>query len=408
MRQPVSVAVAASTGLDGLYVLHSTSGVSMTYTASGAASDVRVVTFGSQGAAFETEADPSAISRSGNDVTVTALLPDTGYGFIENGRTSYYWIVDYSRHPFNVTDIRLAADQDCGRTFFQADGSAPRMTYYSITGRALEIDRGISLTYNTLMPDAENMRYITAQTSVELPFIDGIFSAPAPLCDTRFELSGDRFLREWGEEETITTSTVQATTVECMTNATRSKTTADNELKTDEPLGGSAPVDISFSAAITDAAIFTQWQMARDEEFEDIIYRTSDLDFEYTFTDMGTTYVRFTAANAAGDCTAYGDTYSVYIGESALRCPNAFSPGASEGVNDEWRVSYKSIISFECYIFNRWGEKMAEFHDPAQGWDGRYKGKLVPAGVYYYVIKARGSDGKDYNLSGDINILRYK
>ena len=61
-----------------------------------------------------------------------------------------------------------------------------------------------------------------------------------------------------------------------------------------------------------------------------------------------------------------------------------------------------------CYIFNRWGEKMAEFHDPAQGWDGRYKGKIVPAGVYYYVIKARGSDGKDYNLSGDINILNYK
>ena len=158
----------------------------------------------------------------------------------------------------------------------------------------------------------------------------------------------------------------------------------------------------------TDAAIFTQWQMARDEEFEDVIYRTSDLEFDYTFTEMGTTYVRFTAANASGDCTAYGDTYSVYIGESALRCPNAFSPGASEGVNDEWRVSYKSIISFECYIFNRWGEKMAEFHDPAQGWDGRYKGKIVPAGVYYYVIKARGSDGKDYNLSGDINILNYK
>ncbi|MDE6488825.1 MAG: gliding motility-associated C-terminal domain-containing protein, partial [Paramuribaculum sp.] len=58
-------------------------------------------------------------------------------------------------------------------------------------------------------------------------------------------------------------------------------------------------------------------------------------------------------------------------------------------------------------IFNRWGVKVAEFHDPALGWDGRYNGKLAPAGVYYYVIKAVGSDNKKYNLSGDINIVRY-
>ena len=90
-----------------------------------------------------------------------------------------------------------------------------------------------------------------------------------------------------------------------------------------------------------------------------------------------------------------------------LRCPNAFSPGATPGINDEWKVVYKSIVSFECYIFNRWGEKMCEFHDPSQGWDGKYGGKVVPAGVYYYVIKAVGSDGRKYNLSGDINILGY-
>ncbi len=33
---------------------------------------------------------------------------------------------------------------------------------------------------------------------------------------------------------------------------------------------------------------------------------------------------------------------------------------------------------------------------------------MAPSGVYYYIIKATGSDGRQYNLSGDINIIGYK
>ena len=65
-------------------------------------------------------------------------------------------------------------------------------------------------------------------------------------------------------------------------------------------------------------------------------------------------------------------------------------------------------MQFHCWIFNRWGNKIIEFSDPSQGWDGRYRGKLVDTGVYYYVIEARGADGKNYKLKGDINIIRYK
>ena len=41
-----------------------------------------------------------------------------------------------------------------------------------------------------------------------------------------------------------------------------------------------------------------------------------------------------------------------------------------------------------------------------KGWDGKYKGKYVKPGVYYYVIEAKGADGKEYKKKGDINILR--
>ena len=145
--------------------------------------------------------------------------------------------------------------------------------------------------------------------------------------------------------------------------------------------------------------------MSRDPEFSDIYDRYSELVLTHTFDEEGTIYVRFMADNAAGSCAWYSDTYEVSIGASRLLCPNAFSPANEDGVNDIWKVSYTSITSFECNIFNRWGTKMATLTHPSQGWDGKYKGKFVPNGVYFYVIRARGADGKKYNLSGDINII---
>jgi gliding motility-associated-like protein len=84
-----------------------------------------------------------------------------------------------------------------------------------------------------------------------------------------------------------------------------------------------------------------------------------------------------------------------------------FSPGSEDEVNHIWKVSYKSLVEFHCWIFNRWGKLLYEFTDPSGGWDGYYNGRLVDTGVYYYVIEALGSDGIRYNPTGAISILRY-
>lgn len=156
---------------------------------------------------------------------------------------------------------------------------------------------------------------------------------------------------------------------------------------------------------MTDAVAFREWQISRTPEFDINDNVFNDTQFSYTFTEEGTFYVRFTAANVDGTCSYTGETYEIGIGESRLVCPNAFSPDSSPGVNDEWRVSYQSIVEFKCDIFNRWGAKIITLTDPSQGWDGTHGGKKVGPGVYYYVIRAKGADGRDYNLSGDINII---
>jgi len=111
---------------------------------------------------------------------------------------------------------------------------------------------------------------------------------------------------------------------------------------------------------------------------------------------------------STGTCQDSTEVYTITVGESRLEAPNIFSPGTTPGVNDEWKVAYKSIVSFKCWIFNRWGVQMFHFEDPAIGWDGKYKGKWVDPGVYFYVIEAKGADGKSHNLKGHINIIRSK
>lgn len=399
---------SASTGIEEIYVLPVAHGCSMVYTAQGAASAVEVLTWGNRGAAYAEAVSADRVSVSGKEVTVSLSEGDAGFAFTEGNRTVYYWIVDYSNHRFQASSISPSAEQECGRAWLDFNGSADAITYYGINARSWTLSRDIKLDFTTMAFDENSFSFVTKETNESLESIKQQINIEAPLCDTYFTLSGDRFLRFWGEEIEVTSPLYTATSVALEAKAVQTEREADNEISVEaEELGGSGPVEVTFEATVTDAGIFREWQFSSDPEFNDISTRVQQLSLTQTFTESGTTYARFVTANNDGSCEAQSQSFSIFIGDSFLRCPNVFSPGVTEGTNDEWRVSYKSIIDFECYIFNRWGQKMAEFHNPALGWDGKKGGKLVPAGVYYYVIKARGADGRDYNLSGDINIIGY-
>ncbi len=404
----VTLTPESSTGLNSVYVLRQFAGVKAVYRAT---SD-RTVTayrYSNLGGGF---AEPVAVTKNGREYTIDLTgTNDMGYIIEEGNDRTYYWLIDFSAHPVSLQSLSISPEQDCDRTTLISAGQGDKMTYFSINGRQVEVDREFILSYNTLEYSEDSNQYNQVQTTVTLPYLQNVIYAPAPLCDTYFELSGDMFMRKWGQEAHVSSSYFNTNAVAAHTWAIETEREIENEKKEESSagaMGGSGPVEIKFGAAVSDAAVFKEWQMSYDSEFNDITTRYNDLEFTHTFTDNGTTYVRFVASNAAGDCTYIGSTYEVFVGESQLECPNAFSPGASEGINDEWRVSYKSIVNFECSIFNRWGVKIIDLNHPSQGWDGKYNGKLVPAGVYYYVIKATGTDGKQYNLGGDINVIRYK
>lgn len=395
-----------TTGLNNIYVLNSLNGTQMVYTATTSA-PVTWYKYSNLGGGYAEEV--AGVKQSGKTYTLNLTgSGDMGY-IIEEGSNRYYcWVVDYSLHQLYLSSLGFASQQDCDMTELIFTGKADRIIYYTINGQAKELNRDIKLSYYTLEYNESTANYDQVVSEKSFSYLNGAMRTTAPLCDTEFTLSGDKYLKQWGIQQSITSELFNTNAVEAKTSATQTARENDNEQKDETPLGGSAPCEIEFKAVCTDAAIFQEWQMSTDSEFENITMRINEPITTYTFREYGTTYVRFVTSNAAGSCNYYSDTYEVSVGESRLECPNAFSPDASEGVNDEWKVSYKSIISFECHIFNRWGVKVAELTDPSQGWDGKHNGKFVPSGVYYYVIKAEGSDGKKYNLNGDINIIKYK
>lgn len=406
---PVSLPPDNRSGLDALYVAHDGNGLTLCYTPDTDDAEVSWSRYSTLGGAY---AEPvlGAVTMNGQSL-LSDIKPDMGYIVTENGRQHAVYIVNWSARPCELSAVTLPTDeQDCATANLVVQGHADILTYTGITGRSFDIDRGITVTYTTLAWDETAGCYRQQPASQTFASLTPRLGVDAAYCATRFTVSGDTFMEQWGIGESIQSSVIEPIAITAHDTAVRLNTVIPDNHKTestDSDLGGSAPAVVSFSAAVSDAAIFHEWQFASDPEFNIVTMRFGDLDFDYSFDHAGITYVRLMCANADASCEYYGDTYTIPISESALECPNVFSPG-NDGTNDQWKVSYRSIIKFDCRIFDRGGQQITRLTDPSQGWDGRRGGKFVPAGVYYYVIKAEGSDGRKYNLSGDINIIGYR
>jgi len=67
--------------------------------------------------------------------------------------------------------------------------------------------------------------------------------------------------------------------------------------------------------------------------------------------------------------------------------PNTFSPN-NDGVNDVFYPRGKGLHDIQSMrIFNRWGQQVYNSHEYNVPWNGTWKGKPVPVGTFYYIIK---------------------
>jgi PKD repeat protein len=104
------------------------------------------------------------------------------------------------------------------------------------------------------------------------------------------------------------------------------------------------------------------------------------------------------------------------VGEGGIIFPNAFTPNKDvpvpgtystpDLVNEVFHPYWRGVTSYHLEVYNRWGEKLFETDDINEGWNGYYKGNLCKTDVYVWYAKGKYTNGKTFNLAGNVTLLR--
>lgn len=165
---------------------------------------------------------------------------------------------------------------------------------------------------------------------------------------------------------------------------------------------GSAPLEIRFTDESKGHITAWEWNFGSSTAVE--------RDPFHIFTTIGTDTVYLRVVNHLTDymCESTTGTLVVTITDMLLEAPNVFTPNG-DGANDEFRVYYKSVKKYSMVVFNRWGRKVYESTNPAEGWDGTIGNGLADPGVYFYLIEAEGyNPNEKKKLQGPIHLIRGK
>ncbi len=350
---------------------------------------------------------------------ISGLENNTGYILEFDNQTKFIWVIDIKQYPIEIFSVTASPDniEPCNYVKIDATIKNPKLSYISSTGQTITIPRKFSMGYQIAEWNESNKTYSNIDENntdayefaygdyIEIPSIN----IPAPTINTTFTLSGDQIMAAFGSAAKLSTSEYLTTAVEQHILAEINERPSTNEKDRTGPatstsVSGSGPLLVYLTSNASPAVQYYEWYIIRKDNRNDVNYYT-DQDLRYTFKDSGDYTVKLRVSNASG-CMVE-DSITVTVTESDLQVPNVFTPNG-DGLNDEFRVAYKSLQSYHCIVYNRWGRKVYEGSDPGKGWDGRVGGKYVTSGAYYYIITATGTDGRKYKEKGDINVIRGK
>lgn len=149
---------------------------------------------------------------------------------------------------------------------------------------------------------------------------------------------------------------------------------------------------------------------------------STETDPRHAYTEEGFYDITLIATNDFGCVdTLFRSAEVEAVSGGQVNTPNAFTPslsGPSGGnvgaggngdpsqINDVFLPRLEGVERFKMLIYNKWGELIFESNSQNRGWDGYYRRRLAPAGVYVYKLEIRFSDGRDLIKVGDVTLIR--
>jgi len=120
---------------------------------------------------------------------------------------------------------------------------------------------------------------------------------------------------------------------------------------------------------------------------------------------------RITATDTSG-CVATDDISIFVSNDNRVYAPNVFNPDASEPNNHFFLSADNGVVLIRrLLIADRWGEILFDQEnlapdEPAQGWDGTWRGKVAQVGVYVFWAELERIDGTRFEKGGSFSLIR--
>ena len=333
------------------------------------------------------------------------------YSVEVNGQVETFVFIDYSKH--RLANITPKVNMGCSNTVISLDGLKEIQYDDSLNGTQT-LNYLLSITYDNQQWAETDWQTVTKTDTLSERY-PSIITLDSILCDTKFVIRENMCSETlFGAADSLVTDVKEAVAVAHHQQyfITMRGKKLENEKEgpyEDQTIIHSAPLEVLFESHPSAKADVYQWTIRRGS---DVITTRTEKDIRYIFDEASesgpVTYMvdlKMTNSKHPDCVTTAQDT--IILHSSMIMVPNVFTPNG-DGKNDEFRVVFRSICDFHCWIYNRWQHLVYSWDDPTKGWDGTYNGRKEPDSAYFYIIEAKGCDGQDFKLKGSVNLLRGK
>jgi gliding motility-associated-like protein len=129
---------------------------------------------------------------------------------------------------------------------------------------------------------------------------------------------------------------------------------------------------------------------------------------QHTYKDTGKYCVNLEVTNVHGcvdttvQCLEIQPFFVIYV-------PNAFTPNGN-GLNETFTAKGVGILTYEMWIFDRWGQQIYHCNDIYNGWDGKVQngasGQIAQEDTYVWLIEVTDVLHKNHRYIGRVTLIK--